>query len=377
MEQKDFFISYNKADEKWATWTAWTLEQAGFKVVIQAWDFRPGANFVLEMQRAASEAKRTIAILSPNYITSSFTQPEWAAAFARDPKGETKTLVPVVVAECDVEGILGPIVHINLVGLEEDSAREKLIAGLEPGRAKPIVSPSFPGHALQTIPTAPSTPEPLTWAPNNTSAVAVFRGQLPSIRREGGASAIELHMLPNPPQHLPVRKLEDLKTELVDLGRGRGFFTSTEGITAIMDDELVYCQTKEESNSGKGMLVTRTGQRGAWITLPRDGLGSVLDFDDLRPRLENILQTLLTTPIPRADSYAFAIRIAPCIMLTLGSANILGVRSSATMPFAMSRPDSVDVVPEDTLDTASLDRNIHAAVDELLARIRAQFAKIS
>ncbi|HEU4914218.1 MAG TPA: hypothetical protein VFT16_02305 [Candidatus Saccharimonadales bacterium] len=22
MEQKDFFISYNKADEKWATWTA-------------------------------------------------------------------------------------------------------------------------------------------------------------------------------------------------------------------------------------------------------------------------------------------------------------------------------------------------------------------
>lgn len=329
------------------------------------------------MQRAASEAKRTIAILSPNYITSSFTQPEWAAAFARDPKGETKALVPVVVAECDIEGILGPIVHINLVGLEEDSAREKLIAGLEPGRAKPIVSPSFPGHTSQTVPTVPSTPEPLKWAPNNTSAVAIFRGQLPSIRREGGASAIELHMLPNPPQHLPVRKLEDLKTELVDLGRSRGFFTSTEGITAIMDDELVYCQTKEESNSGKGMLVTRTGQRGAWITLPKDNFGSVLDFDDLRPRLENILQTLLTMPFPRAESYAFAIRIAPCMMLTLGSANILGVRSSATMPFAMSRPDSVDVAPDDALDTASLDRNIDTIVDELLARIRAQFAKIS
>jgi hypothetical protein len=89
MQEKDFFVSYNKADEKWATWTAWTLEQAGFNGVIQAWDFRPGANFVLEMQRAASEAKRTIAILSPNYISSSFTQPEWTAAFAKDPKGES------------------------------------------------------------------------------------------------------------------------------------------------------------------------------------------------------------------------------------------------------------------------------------------------
>lgn len=52
---KDFFISYNHADRAWAEWIAWQLEQVGFSVEIQAWDFRPGSNFVLEMDRATKE----------------------------------------------------------------------------------------------------------------------------------------------------------------------------------------------------------------------------------------------------------------------------------------------------------------------------------
>ena len=78
---KDFFISYNRFDKQWAEWVAWTLEEAGYSVVIQAWDFRPGGNFVLDMQRVAAQTKRTIAILSETYLKSAYTQPEWAAAF--------------------------------------------------------------------------------------------------------------------------------------------------------------------------------------------------------------------------------------------------------------------------------------------------------
>jgi hypothetical protein len=61
---KDFFISYNKADRAWAEWIAWQLEEAGYSTEIQAWDFRPGSNFVLEMHRASQEAERTVAVLS-------------------------------------------------------------------------------------------------------------------------------------------------------------------------------------------------------------------------------------------------------------------------------------------------------------------------
>src|SRR5512147_751226 len=81
---KDFFVSYSGVDRAWAEWIAWVLEEAGYTVVLQAWDFRPGSNFVLEMRQAAAQAERTIAVFSPDFLASRFTAPEWAAAFARD-----------------------------------------------------------------------------------------------------------------------------------------------------------------------------------------------------------------------------------------------------------------------------------------------------
>jgi TIR domain len=85
--RKDFFVSYNKADENWAEWIAWVLEENGFSVILQAWDFTAGSNFVLEMDRAAIVANRTVAVLSLDYLKSHFAPSEWAAAFAKDPKG--------------------------------------------------------------------------------------------------------------------------------------------------------------------------------------------------------------------------------------------------------------------------------------------------
>ena len=69
-EKKDFFISYTKTDHRWAEWVAWQLKAEGFSTVIQVWDIRPGANFVHEMDKAAAQAERLIAVLSPAYLDS-------------------------------------------------------------------------------------------------------------------------------------------------------------------------------------------------------------------------------------------------------------------------------------------------------------------
>src|SRR5690242_12359487 len=114
---KDFFISYTKADKAWAEWIAWALEEAGYSVTIQAWDFRPGGNFALEMQRAASGTDKTIAVLSPHYLQAAYTEAEWAAAFAKDPQGKDRKLIPLRVKECKPEGILAPLIYADLVGL--------------------------------------------------------------------------------------------------------------------------------------------------------------------------------------------------------------------------------------------------------------------
>lgn len=145
-DMTDFFISYNKADRAWAEWIAYVLEDAGFSTLIQAWDFRPGTNFVLEMQEAAAKAVRTLLVLSPDYLTSEFAASEWAAAFARDPKGVEGAVVPVMVRHCEPKGLLRQIVRIDLTGLGEERAHQQLLDGIKQRRAKPEARPPFPAQ---------------------------------------------------------------------------------------------------------------------------------------------------------------------------------------------------------------------------------------
>ena len=83
----DFFVSYTSVDEPWAEWISHVLEDAGYTTFLQAWDCRPGSNFVIEMQRGLESADRVIAVLSPSYLEAPFPQSEWAVAFASDPGG--------------------------------------------------------------------------------------------------------------------------------------------------------------------------------------------------------------------------------------------------------------------------------------------------
>jgi type II secretory pathway predicted ATPase ExeA len=133
---KDFFVSYNHADEEWANWIAWVLEDAGYQVVIQSWDFRPGSNFVHEIQSALDMTTQVIPVLSPDYLLAEFTAAEWYAAFGDDPKGVAKRILPVRVRECNPTGLLKPIIYVDLVGQSEAQAKASLLAALEP-RAKP------------------------------------------------------------------------------------------------------------------------------------------------------------------------------------------------------------------------------------------------
>jgi tetratricopeptide (TPR) repeat protein len=141
----DFFISYNKRDADWAIWIAWQLETEGYDTRIEAWDFRPGNNFPLEMDKASREANHTILVLSPNCLQSSFCPPEWSVAFKKDPTGDKRILIPVRVQPCSVDGLLSTIIHIDLVGIDDETEAKKiLIQGIQEGRTKPLIPPKFP-----------------------------------------------------------------------------------------------------------------------------------------------------------------------------------------------------------------------------------------
>jgi hypothetical protein len=178
--QKDFFVSYTRADKTWAEWIAWQLEHAGYTCILQKWDFLSGGNFVLDMQNAAIRTRRTIAVLSPAYLSALYTQAEWAAAFTQDPTSENGKLLPIRVQECKPPGILAAIGYIDLVGKDGDEARDALLKGAARKRTKPNTSPAFPGATGSTgsASSPTSSPLPLTTLIVNADEDNTFRKDL-------------------------------------------------------------------------------------------------------------------------------------------------------------------------------------------------------
>ena len=149
------FISYTGADTAWAEWIAWQLEAAGHEVTVQAWDFRPGENFVVQMRRALDAAERTLAVVSAAYLESVYGSDEWTAAFVHD-RPHSMSLLVIRVEAVPLPRLLQPWIYVDLVGLDAKAAAQELLQGLKQGRRKPAQPPAFPPAAR--LPARPSFP---------------------------------------------------------------------------------------------------------------------------------------------------------------------------------------------------------------------------
>jgi len=146
-ERRDFYISYSSSDQPWAEWIAVQLEQESYTLFLEAWDFRPGMNLILEMDHAAQQAERLLLLLSPAFFQAALPQASWAHAFASDPTGSHQRLLPIRVEPCVIHGLLANIIGIDLVGLEEKQARARLLEGVQQGRVK-LEDISFPAQNI-------------------------------------------------------------------------------------------------------------------------------------------------------------------------------------------------------------------------------------
>ena len=128
---KDFFVSYTGLDEKRATWIAQVLEESGYSVVIQAWDFRPGDNFVSKINQSLKECKKLIVVLSNNYLKSEWCEAEWTAKLAEQIKHNDRRIIPIRVENIEISGLLSPIVYIDIVDKIESEAKLAILNGIK------------------------------------------------------------------------------------------------------------------------------------------------------------------------------------------------------------------------------------------------------
>jgi hypothetical protein len=145
------------------------------------------------MQNAATKAKRTIAVLSPDFLKSAYTAPEWAAAFAQDPTGANRKLIPVRVRECKPTGLLAQIVYIDLVGLDESAANAALLSGVKRRRAKPSSAPPFPGKGQGRPPKFPGPATTTKAAQRAAPARRAARSAVQTLTANQAKARIEQH----------------------------------------------------------------------------------------------------------------------------------------------------------------------------------------
>jgi hypothetical protein len=137
----DFFISHAGRDTAWAEWLAWQLQQAGYTVELDVWDWAPGEDFVTHMSAALERADRLLAVCTEAYFASAFGGAELRAALVGQAKAEGR-IVPVLIEPVTLPPLYAPLIHLDLTGLGEAAAAARLRARLAGSR--PTGPPPFP-----------------------------------------------------------------------------------------------------------------------------------------------------------------------------------------------------------------------------------------
>jgi hypothetical protein len=133
---KDFFVSYTGSDEKYATWVAEILEEEKYSVIIQAWDFRPGDNFVSKIHESLRDCKKLILILSDSYLQSRWCEAEWTSKLAEEKSKNERKIIPIRIENINLHGLLKPVVYIDTVDKSEDEAKQLILDGVSDSKLR-------------------------------------------------------------------------------------------------------------------------------------------------------------------------------------------------------------------------------------------------
>lgn len=115
------------------------IEQAGLKAFIDFRDFTRGAPSIKEMERGVVESRKTLLVLTPNYLASGWTEIENIMVQTLDPANHSLRLIPLLKTECKKPLRIGALTHTDFTeGADLDLAWKQLLTALG---APPVQEP--------------------------------------------------------------------------------------------------------------------------------------------------------------------------------------------------------------------------------------------
>jgi hypothetical protein len=120
--QYDVFISYSSQDRNWVKTNLITrLEDKGFKTCIDYRDFIPGMPSIKNIEQSVLNSHKTLLVMTPNYLSSSWTEFENILLQTLDPSNQQLRLIPVLQQKCDLPLRLRTLTYLNLANPEDES----------------------------------------------------------------------------------------------------------------------------------------------------------------------------------------------------------------------------------------------------------------
>jgi hypothetical protein len=131
-EQRDFFISFNSADETYAKAISDALRAEGFTTFFHPEDLELGGYIPKWMNDALLNSRQMLALCSPEYVESSsiYSEAERYARFWQNTRGENFKLIPVVLKEVQLPPLMAPYKRIVATNMTPAQAAAAVVSAL-------------------------------------------------------------------------------------------------------------------------------------------------------------------------------------------------------------------------------------------------------
>ncbi len=133
----DAFISYSSKDGDWVRGTLLPrLEKEGLRICIDFRDFEIGEPSLVNMEKGVGESRKTILVLTPNWVASQWTEFESLLIQTNDPVGRGRRILPVLLQACSLPDRLRIFTYLDMTDKSNfDFQIKRLVAAI---RSTPV-----------------------------------------------------------------------------------------------------------------------------------------------------------------------------------------------------------------------------------------------
>ena len=129
----DIFISYSHRDKQWVHgWLLPRLDAAGLRVCIDFRDFVPGLPILVNIERAVENSRKTLTVLTRDWVKSEWSDLESLLAQSGDPNARTGRMIPLQLKPCKPPPRIRMLTYVDFTQQSEwEFQLQRLLAAIK------------------------------------------------------------------------------------------------------------------------------------------------------------------------------------------------------------------------------------------------------